>query len=215
MIPDYIFQIYTHWIFGDFVKWNKQEKILKQVIRTLILKQGSLVSWDSFAKEAEIKSHKTVSAYIEDLENMFVSSVIYYLDLNKKVIDYNKNKKIYFFDPFIYHIFNKMFYQKEYEIAPSLIEAVLVSNIAKFYSSTSEYNNNEYIFYWKNKKEIDVLIKDKDDIVPIEVKYQNKISKEDYASFYHFKGGILATKDLYQQSEKYLTIPIHLLLALI
>src|SRR5574341_30380 len=75
-IPDYIYEIYSRWVIGDIVKWGKQEKILKQILRTAILKQSTAVSFDSFAKDAEIKSHKTVSAYVEDLENMFVLLVI-------------------------------------------------------------------------------------------------------------------------------------------
>ncbi|MBU4491657.1 MAG: ATP-binding protein, partial [Euryarchaeota archaeon] len=62
VIPDYIYEIYSRWVIGDIVKWGKQEKILKQILRTAILKQSTPVSFDSFAKEAEIKSHKTVSA---------------------------------------------------------------------------------------------------------------------------------------------------------
>ncbi len=216
-ISDYIFEIYRQWIFGDIVKWGKQEKISKQIIRAAIKRQGSLISWDSFAKEAEIKSHKTVSAYIEDLENMFVFFILYYLDLSKKIVDYNKNKKVYFFDPFIYHIFNKIFYLKNYDITPSLVESVVVSNISKFLhqKNINVQDINENIFYWKNKKEVDIIVKYKDDIIPIEVKYQNKLSKDDYKSLYEFSKGIIATKNTYEQQKNYLAVPIHVFLAML
>ena len=72
----------------------EQEKILKQILRTALQKQGTALSWNSFAKDAEIKSHRTVSSYIEDLENMYVLFIQYFIDLNRKIPDYSKNKKI-------------------------------------------------------------------------------------------------------------------------
>ncbi len=35
-------------------------------------------------------------------------ALIDHIDFNKKAADYNKNKKIYFYDPFIHHMFNRM-----------------------------------------------------------------------------------------------------------
>ncbi len=210
-IPDYAYEIYARWIIGDIVKWGKQEKILMQLIRAIISKQSSAISWDSLAKESEIKSHKTVSVYVEDLENMFAIIVLYFLELNKKIPDYNKNKKLYFSDPFIYHVFNKKINFKESEISPSLIESVVITNLARL----SGENMPHQIYYWKNKKEVDALIKIKENIFPFEVKYQEKISKQDYDGLHHFNKGILITKRILVKSEKYSAIPAHLLLAIL
>jgi predicted AAA+ superfamily ATPase len=207
-IPDYVYEIYHRWVVGDIVKWGKSEKILTQLLKALILKQASTISWDSLAKESEIKSHKTVSSYIEDLENMFVLLILNFLDLNKKIPDFNKNKKLYILDPFIYHVFNKKIYFKENEINSSLIESAALTNIARFKKESS-------IYYWKNKREVDALLKIGKDIFPFEIKYQNNISKQDYKGLYHFNKGILITKNLLVKGEKYSAIPIHLFLALI
>ncbi len=216
VIPDYIYEIYSRWVIGDIVKWGKQEKILKQILRTAILKQSTPVSFDSFAKEAEIKSHKTVSAYVEDLEHMFVFLVMYFLDINKKVPDFNKNKKIYFFDPFIYHIFNRLLNLKEAKITPALIEAVAAVHFARF--AREKHPNiefNELVFYWKNKRETDIVVKSDGKLLAVEVKYQEKISKEDLQSLYHFGEGIILSKSEWKQSEKYQVIPAHVMLAVI
>src|SRR3989344_2885666 len=210
-IPDYAYEIYAKWIIGDIVKWGKQEKILMQLIKAIISKQSSAISWDSLAKESEIKSHKTVSAYVEDLENMFALIVLYFLEPNKKIPDYNKNKKAYFSDPFIYHVFNKKINFKEDEILPSLVESIIISNLARLPGENIPYQ----IYYWKNKKEVDALIKIKEDIFPFEVKYQEKISKQDYDGLYHFNKGILITKKDLIKGEKYSAIPAHLLLAML
>ena len=212
-IPDYVYEIYSRWVIGDVVKWGKQENILKQALRTAIIKQGTAVSWDSFAKEAEIKSHNTVSSYVEDLENMFVFFVLYFIDQNKKTADFGKNKKIYFFDPLIYHIFNKMFYSKETEITPSLIEAVAAVHFARYYGDRP--SQIRHVFYWKNKRETDLVIKTDENLFAVEVKYQEKIANDDFASLYHFKEGIIASKSAFMPDKKYSVIPIHILLAML
>ncbi len=209
-IPDYLYELYFKWITGDIVKWGKREKILVQLFKSLIEKQSTRISWDSLAKESEIKSHKTVSVYIEDLENMFVLLVLYFLDIKKKIPDSAKNKKIYFSDPFIYHVFNKKIYFKDNEINDEIIEATIISNLARI----SYGDLLPSIFYWNNKKEVDVVLRLKDKLLPFEIKYQNNIKKEDYLGLYYFKTGILITKNLLKKEEKYTTIPAHILLAM-
>jgi uncharacterized protein len=215
-IPDYVYEIYSRWVIGDIVKWGKQEKILKQILRTAILKQSTAVSFDSFAKEAEIKSHKTVSTYVEDLENMFVFLVLYFMDFNKKIPDYNRNKKIYFFDPFIYHIFNRLLNLKEAEINPSLIESVAVVHFARLvHGLYPKASFNDLTFYWKNKKETDIVLKLDTRLLAVEVKYQEKITKDDFQSLYHFESGLILSKSLLKLDDKYSVIPVHLMLAVI
>jgi hypothetical protein len=211
VIPDYVYELYLRWVIGDIVKWGKQEKILIQLLSSVLSKQSSPISWDSLAKESEIKSHKTVSSYVECLENMFVLLVLYFLELNKKIPDYNKNKKLYFSDPFIYHVFNKKIYFKENEIKPELIEGVAISNLSRL----SYEGLFPKAYYWKNKREVDLLIKVKGSVFPFEIKYQNKISKQDFKGLYHFNKGILVTKNVLMMGEKYSAIPVHLLLAII
>jgi predicted AAA+ superfamily ATPase len=177
-------------------------------MRSVLLKQSSAISWDSLAKESEIKSPKTVSSYVENLEGMFVLVVLNFLELSKGIPDFNKNKKVYISDPFIYNLFNKKMYFKENELNPAVIEAAVISN-------TSRFKENSFIYYWKNKKEVDLLVKIKEHAFPIEIKYQNNISKQDYKGLYHFNKGILITKDILVKGEKYSAIPAYLFLALI
>lgn len=210
-IPEYIYELYLRWVIGDIVKWKKQEKILMQLMNSVIEKQASAISWDSLSKESEIKSHKTVSSYIEDLENMFILIVLYFLEINKKIPDYNKNKKIHFSDPFIYHVFNRKIFFKENEIGPSLIESIVISNLSRLTYEDSFPN----AYYWKNKREVDCLLKIKNEVFPFEIKYQNRINKEDYKGLYHFNKGILVTKDILNLGEKYSAIPAHLMLSIV
>jgi predicted AAA+ superfamily ATPase len=215
-MPDYIYELYTRWVVGDITKWGRQEKILKQMVRTAIRKQGTAISWDSFARSAAIKSHKTVSVYAEDLENMFVFFVLYQIDLHKKAPNYNKNKKVYFFDPFIFSIFNRMFYFKDAEITPALIESVAVVHFARFAQKSFPYAGlNDVAFYWKNRKETDIVLLTEGEPFAVEVKYQERITKDDFASLYHFKEGVIASKSSIKLDEPHSVVPIHLLLVVI
>jgi predicted AAA+ superfamily ATPase len=205
-IPDYIYDIYLRWIVGDIVKWGKAEKLLIQIMRAVISKQTTPISFYSLSKEAEVKSHKTMSAYIEALENMFVLKVLYFLELDKKIPNFNKNKKIYLTDPFIFHVFNNLLFLKQDEISPALVEAVVISHIARFYDN---------VFYWKNKKEVDALVKTKKDLTAFEIKFQSRISNDDWRGLYYFRRGFLITKDFEQIKEKYSAISAHVFLSLL
>ena len=165
-----------------------------------------------------VNSHKTVSSYIEDLENMYVLLFIqYFIDLNKRIPDYSKSKKIYFFDPFIYHLFNRIFYFKDSELTPSLVESVAVVHFARFLFKRMPAGRSlsDFVYYWKNKKETDIIVRTEESIFAAEVKYQNKITKDDFASLYHFRKGIIISKDTLIHDDKYPVIPIHLALCLI
>jgi hypothetical protein len=140
--------------------------------------------------------------------------VLYYIDLNKKIPDYSKNKKIYFFDPFIYHIFNRLCYFKETEITPSLIEAVVINNLS-MRSGAGINKIRKNIFYWKNKKEIDCVLNIEGELLACEIKYQKNITAADWVPLYKFKTGVLATKDYFELKENYAAIPVHVLLGIL
>ncbi|MBI2147921.1 ATP-binding protein [Candidatus Woesearchaeota archaeon] len=208
-IPDYVFELYFQWIVGDIVKWGKQEKIVVQLMKAVLEKQAAAISWDGLAKDAELKSHKTVSSYIEILENMFALLVLNYINIPKKTADFSKNKKIYFIDPFIFHIFNKKLYFKEQEITPALVEGTILSHLARLQGGAAK------LYYWKNGREVDGIVQQGTALFPVEVKYQNRISGDDYRGLHYFKQGILASKNTMEDKGKYVTIPAHLLLAVL
>ncbi|MBD3202768.1 hypothetical protein GF327_00605 [Candidatus Woesearchaeota archaeon] len=57
---------------------GKSEKITLQILSSLIRKQPNKLSWDSLTKDSEMKSHLTVSSYLESLEMMFVLKINYF-----------------------------------------------------------------------------------------------------------------------------------------
>lgn len=98
-----------------------------------------------------------------------VNKYQYFIDLNRNIPDYSKNKKIYFFDPFIYHLFNRIFYFKDSEITPSLVESVAVVHFARFFLKRMPAGRSfsDFVYYWKNRKETDIIDDDKYPVIPI------------------------------------------------
>jgi len=56
-------------------------------------------------------------------------------------------------------MFNRMLYFRDVEITPALIESVAVVHFARFAQKIFPYAKlNDVAFYWKNKKETDIIL---------------------------------------------------------
>jgi hypothetical protein len=77
----------------------------------------------------------------------------------------------------------------------------------------------EHVFYWRKKggkKEVDFILKYKEnELLPIELKFQNKIQGTDYKGLHTFKKGILISKNKFEVTGNYVTIPVSLFLLFI
>jgi predicted AAA+ superfamily ATPase len=94
---------YSDWIRGDVLKKGRSEAHLRSVLESLILRQGTQVSWNSLARDLTIDHPKTVSEYVELLERLDVVNIVSALDEETLHGAPKKAKKIYFADPFIGH----------------------------------------------------------------------------------------------------------------
>ena len=65
------------------------------------------------------------------------------------------------------------------------------------------------------KKETDIVLRDENRLLGVEVKYKNRISKQDFSSLYHFKEGIIASRSTFKPDDTYSIIPVHILLGII
>jgi len=200
--PTWLKEIYYSWIIGDVLKMGKSEKVALQIISSLISKQPSALSWDSLSKDAELKSHLTISSYLELLEEMFVLKIVYFYDFEKKRSNPNKNKKIHFLDSYIYGIFCES--TKQTNRLDVIYEDLVCFHLCKQLSD---------VFYTKRKKELDFVVMSGKEAIGVEVKCQEKISKEDYLSFLPVKRGFLITKNKFEVIKKfgkvYYAVPIH------
>ena len=149
---------------------------------------------------------------------------------------FKKEKKIYFQDPFIFHsmrswvtgltdYFNgAQSYLDNPEDESKLVESVVENHLVRLMYNTfpsDVFAPHEHVFYWKKSgggKEVDFVLKSKEsELLPIELKFQNKIQKSDYKGLYTFPGrkGILLSKKRFDVTGNYATIPISLFLLMI
>jgi len=148
---------YLEWIKNDWKKFKKNEKYMKEILELIITAGGSPVSWLWFVKNSNISSVHTVADYMEILQGMFVIKILEFMNLNGKVI-HRKNKKIHFFDPFIYRVLAR-YVRKEVK-TEHLLEGLVASHLSR---------KNE-VFYWRNSREVDVLCRVNGKIFGFEVK---------------------------------------------
>jgi predicted AAA+ superfamily ATPase len=220
---------FVHFVVRDLCNWGQDESYARQILRRLIETLASHVSWNVLKEDTEISDHKTAEAYV-------VVSYHYRLNINKTSADYNKEKKAYFQDPFIFHACRSWVYGKDgfeesqeflskTENRSRLVECVVGNHISRFMFNlhpSSLYDPSNFVFYWTNKnKEVDFVIRMSNQFLPIEVKYSDNIGKSDARGIEHFiktgnsfPCGIITSKNRLEIGKNYVIVPLGIFLLL-
>jgi predicted AAA+ superfamily ATPase len=103
MVTPSTLRTYSDWIRGDVLKRGRSEAHLKSVVQSILIRQGSQVSWNSLARELTIDHPKTVAEYVELLERLDVVTIVPALSEETLSAAPKKAKKLFFADPFIGH----------------------------------------------------------------------------------------------------------------
>jgi hypothetical protein len=179
-------------LFGSYPKIvltqarEKKERFLQQIIDTYVIKDirdiGNIKELDKFNKLIEALSSqsgsllnvaelsntcrlakKTVEHYLFILENTYIIRLVkpYHSNLRSELF---KTPKIYFFDSGLLQM-----------LQLKTIPGAIIGNVfetAVFSELVKRYGKDQ-IFYWrtKDKKEIDFILRQKNKILPVEVKY--------------------------------------------
>jgi len=150
-------KVYIDWLKNDFGKLKRNESYMKEVLAYIINSQGTPVSWLNISRETSMASPHTAQAYVEDLKNLFVVEILNFLSPDSKVA-FRKNKKIHVIDPFLYKTICEFVRAEPVESA--LLESVVATHLARKYET----------FYWKDRSEVDVVIKLDKKQIGVEVK---------------------------------------------
>ena len=239
IIDEHLYMTYLETITGEWNRMTKNETLLKQFCGAIIKSQGSNTSWSNISKNAEVGSPNTASDYADILKDLFALSIIQKYRIDSKIPMIKKEKKIYFRDPYFLHIFNgwmsakdsfttSLDYIHEEVNQGRIIEGITADHLIRLAftlnkkKQTFDYSN--HVFYWKdkNKKEVDFVLYDGQDIeVPIEVKYRNKINHRELSGLTSFldatgtKSGIIVSKLDLEERAEYVIIPASIFLLLI
>jgi len=220
-------EIFIKDILGDMYRLEKQETVIRQILKAIIEKYSTRYSISNLSREIE-RNHVTTTNYVEALADSFILSVINPYDFNKKTIRPKSNKKIYFIDPFtlysaksylegrnVWDIIQKTMQNEE--LTGNLVEGIVLSHLLM--SREIPYIKKGDTFLWnyydKSGKEIDALLKIDNEILGIEIKYQAQVSEKDVNKIQDIKKYIILSKDDVDKSENVLIIPADIFLALL
>jgi hypothetical protein len=181
----------------------KDTDLVRELLKIFSSNPGMIVDFNSLGNDLGI-SRQTVSKYIGALLSSY--SLIRLHSYHRNFLTSSKKaKRIYPAHPCIIESF-------EEEIDPpvigKIIESVVVSHL------------DPGFFYRTGKKEIDIIIRDKERPLPVEVKYSNNIGGKDLKTITYFvdrrdlEMGIVATKDIFERRGKILLVPVFVLLSM-
>ena len=234
-IQESVYSRYMDSIMGEWSRLGRSKDLLKRLGREIVKSHGSLASWNNMAKNADLGTHKTAQDSVQTLSDLFVLLTIYGYDARSKSPAFRRNKKIYFVDPFLLHLFNGWTKSENYFDASSeylsssenrgaLVESIVGNHLARlaFNASSGKQNFDHHyrIFYYvEDGKEVDFVYYDGNKmVVPIEVKYRNT-AKRDLAGMYKLLNktsgnGLVISKDHLGAYSEYVMIPASIFLLL-
>jgi len=209
--PD-ILETYSSVIISDF-------DTLNQIIRRLYLTYTTPISWHSLGKSVDGASRNTTREYVELLADSFLVTILYFLDRKNRQASNKKNKKFYAVDSLIYRLFTSFAspivgeaMMENPEWVAKNVEGVVLNHLVRIVETqlTEGFSNLTNTFYWRSSKnrEIDIVVLLEDKEVPIEIKYQDKITPSDYTTLKRvFKRGIVVTRKDFFIDKNIIGIP--------
>jgi len=216
-INEETYEVYVKWILGDLGKLNKKENIFKSMLRGIIKNYCSKFSLLSFAKEMEIPSHVTVSDYLNALQSLLLINNLYQVDLSKKLPIFRKERKCYFIDPFLYSVFRGYTIGKYQDYSDRLEDKLLQGIVCEAFSRLNRQylDISHFLWFYTKKKETDFVVRVKNELIGVELKWQSRVGKKDFSNFYCFKKRVLLSKKDFNVENGLLIMPIGIFLGLI
>jgi uncharacterized protein len=166
-------ETYLNWIKSDLVKTSKDLNISREIMKAIISKIPSAMSWEGLAKDTSIKSPKTISSYVNTFQDLFLLNIAFFIDPNDLSLDFAKNKKIHFIDPLFYDMLEEWCLINIKDFENKKVENILASHLVRFGNTNQNYPKQ--VFYWQGKNEVDCVARDRQNAYGFEVKWTDKV----------------------------------------
>ncbi|MFO7991214.1 MAG: ATP-binding protein [Thermoplasmata archaeon] len=171
--------------------------VLREMLRIIAERPGMLLRFDSLSSDLS-RTRQTISNYVFYLENAFLLRLMYNYS-GSFITSAKKLKKVYFTHP---SIVNSL--KQSRENMGRLIENLVVSELG-----------GEF-FHRKNRKEIDIILRWKDHVIPVEIKYRDSITERDEKVLRDFRTkqklemGLILTKDTFEiENDQIAKVPTY------
>jgi predicted AAA+ superfamily ATPase len=137
------------------------------------------------------------------------------VDISRKTVRLKKQKKTYPIDRVVVDIIEEIS-GKQIKL-PQIIEMITLRHLlgdGKTLQNGTNLYSGPFFWYSDRGNEIDFVFEHKGSLIPVEVKYQNKIHRSDYFGMKRvFKKGILVTQETIFKDEDIVAIPAWLFFA--
>jgi predicted AAA+ superfamily ATPase len=238
-IEERLYTTYLDSILGQLALLGRDETFVKQLIGKTLSTLSWPVSWRGLQKGTDVGSVNTAISYITTLRDMFVLAIFYQFGEERKVPRIEQDKRIRFHDPFFLHVMNGWLSSKRsFDLSESfredpanqgaLVEGIVGDHLIRLAfllsqkKQTFDYSNHVFSWRYEGGGELDYVLYDGSGMeLPIEVRYQNKISKKtDITGIHRFqkaaggKAGLLLTKDEFGAESDYVMVPTSMFLLL-
>ncbi len=184
IVPNYVGDMYWSWLQGEFLKKGKSNRLLKHMVHAIAQRTHTGFSQNSLAREMGIVSNDTARQYMELLMDSFAVNHIMWADFQTGTISPRKNGKYYPIDPLLFHLFHangiwpdaSILHNMSSDTYGKLAEVIVCQELHRRYP-------DYLISYWQGKKEIDFIVHMNANMHYIEVKYQSRVTANEFAWF--------------------------------
>ncbi|RLD16013.1 MAG: hypothetical protein DRI36_06315 [Caldiserica bacterium] len=208
-IDNYVYERFIDVVKGDLGEMIRSESSMRELISVIIRNYGNRYSFTDIANGTSAHiDHKTAMAYSELLKEAQLTRIFYSYDFSKERFRLKADKKIYFYDPFLFYAIQSWLTGKEgYEICLDVIlnddmlghviEGIVGNHLAITKERLPMQDMITFLwFYYDKSREIDFIYRKKNgQFIGIEVKYQNNVSVRDIAKLDRIKEYFLISKD--------------------
>lgn len=165
----------------------EQPQVLLKLFRVITNNPGLLIDYHNLASDLGI-NEKTLSNYTHYLEMAF---------LVKKLYNYSRNQ-----------LTSEKKLKKVYPLASSFCQAEISKIIESLVVTQLDCN-----FFWKRTHEVDCILMKKEKVIPLEVKYSDRIKGNELKGLKKFMDefateGIVLTKNLEKKEGKIQYVPV-------
>ena len=220
-----LYEMLIRIVLGDITKIKRSETITREILGNIIEKYTTRYSYTSLGKNLNIP-HQTIIDYLDVLEDSFIIEVFNSFDINKKRLRAKGDKKVYLFDPFIFHSINSYIggvdgftFSKESILKnkDKLIEGITASHLiqTQLVPYLKEWKTYCWFFYSSSGKELDFVFKTKNKFIGIESKYKEDVDKKEINIVEGITEYIVLTKNKFERGDKISFIPVSVFLSLI
>ncbi|HXC25300.1 MAG TPA: ATP-binding protein [Gemmatimonadaceae bacterium] len=208
---------------GDVAKTHRNQLAALKLLQTVGASLGSPLSWLTAARGMGVEKPDTAKQYAELLAETFVLLTVYFWDPQKRSLEPNKQRKVYWSDPIIGQMPAVLIPGTARPSADGLVEGVVASGLFRSAAQTLIQANAVpgTVGYWRSgtDREIDFMIPRVTDLererLPVEVKGDNTtgLAGARAAILRTYREGLVLSRTVFDWRSDIATLPVWLLLA--